>query len=54
MDWKAGEQARKTMSVPTALMRIPSAGHHLYMDNPLAFDKAIFNIITRPWDKQQR
>ncbi|KAF9209241.1 hypothetical protein BGZ59_010206 [Podila verticillata] len=54
MDWKAGEQARRTMSVPTALMRIPSAGHHLYMDNPLAFDKAIFNIITRPWDKQQR
>ncbi|KAG0360182.1 hypothetical protein BG005_011327 [Podila minutissima] len=54
MDWKAGEKARRTMTVPTALMRIPSAGHHLYMDNPLAFDKAIFNIITRPWDKQQQ
>ncbi|KAG0332193.1 hypothetical protein BG000_010261 [Podila horticola] len=54
MDWKAGEKARRTMTVPTALMRIPSAGHHLYMDNPLAFDKAIFDVITRPWDKQQQ
>ncbi|KAG0017748.1 hypothetical protein BGZ81_010547 [Podila clonocystis] len=54
MDWKAGDKARRTMTVPTALMRIPSAGHHLYMDNPLAFDKAIFDIITRPWEKQQR
>ncbi|KAG0038992.1 hypothetical protein BGZ82_010107 [Podila clonocystis] len=54
MDWKAGDKARRTMTVPTAIMRIPSAGHHLYMDNPLAFDKAIFDIITRPWEKQQR
>ncbi|KAF9418780.1 hypothetical protein BGZ94_009598 [Podila epigama] len=54
MDWKAGEKARRTMSVPTALMRIPNAGHHLYMDNPVAFDKAIFQIITRPWEQQQR
>ncbi|KAG0330606.1 hypothetical protein BG004_002070 [Podila humilis] len=53
MDWKAGEKARRTMGVPTAMMRIPDAGHHLYMDNPVAFDKAIFNVITKPWDKQQ-
>ncbi|KAF9936977.1 hypothetical protein BGZ65_001907, partial [Modicella reniformis] len=50
MDYRAAEKARKTMSVPTALKRIPNAGHHLYLDNPPAFDKAIFQVITRPWD----
>ncbi|KAF8937622.1 Alpha/Beta hydrolase protein [Dissophora ornata] len=50
MDYKAAEKARKTMSVPTVLMRIPNAGHHLYLDNPPAFDKAILQTITRPWE----
>ncbi|KAF9351489.1 hypothetical protein BGX34_000523 [Mortierella sp. NVP85] len=51
MDYRAAEQARKGMNVPTVLMRIPNAGHHLYLDNPPAFDKAIFQVITRPWDR---
>jgi cardiolipin-specific phospholipase len=49
MDYRAAEQARKNMNVPTVLLRIPNAGHHLYLDNPPAFDKAIFQVITRPW-----
>ncbi|KAF9916703.1 hypothetical protein BX616_003060 [Lobosporangium transversale] len=51
MDYKAAEKARKTMNVPTALMRIPNAGHHLYLDNPPAFDRAILQVITKPWDR---
>ncbi|KAF9198025.1 hypothetical protein BGZ49_001291, partial [Haplosporangium sp. Z 27] len=52
MDYRAAEKARKNMNVPTILMRIPNAGHHLYLDNPPAFDKAILQSITRPWDRK--
>jgi len=41
MDYRAGEEARKTMSVPTKLKRISNAGHHLYLDNPPEYDYAI-------------
>ncbi|KAG0002317.1 hypothetical protein BGZ79_003185 [Entomortierella chlamydospora] len=51
MDYRAAEKARKNMTVPTVLLRIPNAGHHLYLDNPPAFDKAILQTITRPWDR---
>ncbi|KAG0256151.1 hypothetical protein DFQ27_005876 [Actinomortierella ambigua] len=50
MDWRAGEKARRGMTVPTAMIRVPEAGHHLYLDNPPAFDKAVIQAITRPWD----
>ncbi|KAF9172109.1 hypothetical protein BGX21_002885 [Mortierella sp. AD011] len=54
MDYRAAEKARKNMTVPTVLLRIPSAGHHLYLDNPPAFDKAILQTITRPWDRSNQ
>ncbi|CAG8479626.1 3128_t:CDS:2 [Paraglomus occultum] len=41
IDYRAGEEARKTMSVPTKLKRISNAGHHLYLDNPPEYDYAI-------------
>ncbi|KAG0257754.1 hypothetical protein BG011_003780 [Mortierella polycephala] len=50
MDYRAAEKAQKSMTVPTVLMRVPNAGHHLYLDNPPAFDKAILQAITRPWE----
>ncbi|KAG0375516.1 hypothetical protein BGX24_008977 [Mortierella sp. AD032] len=53
MDYRAAEKARRTMTVPTVLMRIPNAGHHLYLDNPPAFDKAVLQVITRPWDQRK-
>ncbi|KAF9922450.1 hypothetical protein FBU30_007421 [Linnemannia zychae] len=53
MDYRAAEKARKSMVVPTVLMRIPNAGHHLYLDNPPAFDKAVLQVITRPWDQRK-
>ncbi|CAG8457384.1 4027_t:CDS:10 [Ambispora leptoticha] len=34
MDYRAAEEAATTMSVPTKVIRIPRAGHHLYLDNP--------------------
>ncbi|KAF9113314.1 hypothetical protein BGX27_001850 [Mortierella sp. AM989] len=51
MDYRAAEKARKNMTVPTDLLRIPNAGHHLYLDNPPAFDKAILQAIVRPWER---
>jgi cardiolipin-specific phospholipase len=51
MDYRAAKQAMKGMNVPTKLMRIPNAGHHLYLDNPPAFDKAIFQVITHGIDQ---
>ncbi|KAF9438664.1 hypothetical protein BGZ76_006037 [Entomortierella beljakovae] len=53
MDYRAAEKAMKNMFVPTILLRIPNAGHHLYLDNPPAFDKAILQVITRPWDNKR-
>ncbi|CAG8502699.1 2798_t:CDS:2 [Ambispora gerdemannii] len=41
MDYRAAEEAATTMSVPTKVIRIPRAGHHLYLDNPPDFDKAV-------------
>ncbi|RUS28823.1 Alpha/Beta hydrolase protein [Jimgerdemannia flammicorona] len=41
MDYKAAERAREFMGVPTKVLRIPEAGHHLYLDNPKDFDAAV-------------
>ncbi|KAG0205418.1 hypothetical protein BGX28_002989 [Mortierella sp. GBA30] len=52
MDYRAAEKARKNMKVPTAVWRVPNAGHHLYLDNPPEFDKAIMRAITYPWERE--
>ncbi|CAG8468498.1 3435_t:CDS:2, partial [Acaulospora colombiana] len=45
MDYRAAEEARTKMHVPTEVIRIPNAGHHLYLDNPVEFDKAVISIM---------
>lgn len=54
MDYRAAEKARQTMKVPTALWHVPNAGHHLYLDNPPAFDKEILKAITHPWETEAK
>ncbi|KAF0491966.1 alpha/beta-hydrolase [Gigaspora margarita] len=41
MDYRAAVEASKKMKVPTKVIRIQDAGHHLYLDNPIDFNKAI-------------
>lgn len=38
MDWKAAETARAGMTVPTRMVRVPEAGHQLFLDNPAQFN----------------
>ncbi|KAF9584969.1 hypothetical protein BGW38_004452 [Lunasporangiospora selenospora] len=53
MDHRAAEKAMKKMSTPTVISFVPDAGHHLYLDNPPIFDKAILEIITRTWGQSK-
>lgn len=41
MDHRKAEAAVETMNVPTKVITIPGAGHHVYLDNPTDFDKAV-------------
>jgi pimeloyl-ACP methyl ester carboxylesterase len=43
MDHRAAEAAVKTMDVPTKVIIIPGAGHHIHLDNSIDFDKAVVN-----------
>ncbi|CAG8491751.1 9707_t:CDS:2 [Acaulospora morrowiae] len=45
MDYRAAEKASSKMRVPTKVIRIPDAGHHLYLDNPVEFDKAVISVM---------
>jgi cardiolipin-specific phospholipase len=47
-DWmnpNAGREAAAKMNVPTSVKVIPRADHHLYIDNPVAFNKAVTEVI---------
>ncbi|KAI8139653.1 Alpha/Beta hydrolase protein [Fennellomyces sp. T-0311] len=39
MDYKAAEQAKPFMKVPTKVLRVKYGGHHMYLDNPDEFNK---------------
>uniref|UniRef100_A0ACD5XUM4 Uncharacterized protein n=1 Tax=Avena sativa TaxID=4498 RepID=A0ACD5XUM4_AVESA len=44
-DWTnyhGAQQARKDMKVPCEIVRIPQAGHFVFLENPLAFVSAVF------------
>jgi cardiolipin-specific phospholipase len=41
MDFHAAEKAKTLMKVPVEVKKIPDAGHHLYLDNPTDFNKAV-------------
>ncbi|KAI8335520.1 Alpha/Beta hydrolase protein [Chlamydoabsidia padenii] len=40
MDYKAAEEARKKMEVPTKIIRTPG-GHHMYIDDPEEFNHVV-------------
>lgn len=41
MDYKAAEKVKHTMNVPVKIIRISDGGHHMYLENPEEFNKAI-------------
>lgn len=41
MDYKAAEKAKKFMQVPAKVIRVPSGGHHMYLENPEFFNEVI-------------
>ncbi|KAI8993316.1 hypothetical protein BDB01DRAFT_775883 [Pilobolus umbonatus] len=47
MDYKAAIKAKKFMNVPAKVVRIPESGHHMYIDNPEAFNKAMVEELTQ-------
>eukprot|EP00268_Persea_americana_P045339 TRINITY_DN4619_c0_g1_i2.p1 TRINITY_DN4619_c0_g1~~TRINITY_DN4619_c0_g1_i2.p1 ORF type:complete len:425 (+),score=67.80 TRINITY_DN4619_c0_g1_i2:274-1548(+) len=42
MNYMGAQEARKHMKVPCEIIRVPQAGHFVFIDNPLAFHSAIF------------
>ncbi len=38
MDYRAAEAARSRMTVPSMLIRVPDAGHNLFVDQPETFN----------------
>ncbi|GAQ91164.1 lysophosphatidic acid acyltransferase/triacylglycerol lipase/phosphatidylcholine hydrolase, CGI-53 homolog [Klebsormidium nitens] len=41
MDYRAGELATKLMTVPSEVIRVPTAGHYVFMDNAPGFHAAV-------------
>ncbi|GBC04047.1 hypothetical protein RclHR1_05490010 [Rhizophagus clarus] len=51
MDFRAAEKAKKLMNVPVKVERIPDAGHHLYLDNPTEFNRAVIKEMLEVSNK---
>ncbi|KAK4518299.1 uncharacterized protein ATC70_001651 [Mucor velutinosus] len=41
MDYRAAEKAKENMKVDTKVFRVPNGGHHMYLENPEAFNKIV-------------
>ncbi|KAJ4775220.1 1-acylglycerol-3-phosphate O-acyltransferase [Rhynchospora pubera] len=41
MDYQGAELARKEMKVPCDIIRVPQAGHYVFIDNPSGFHEAV-------------
>ncbi|KAL2458028.1 1-acylglycerol-3-phosphate O-acyltransferase [Forsythia ovata] len=47
MNYQGAQEARKQMKVPCELIRVPQAGHFVFIDNPAAFHSAVFYACRR-------
>ncbi|XP_071702474.1 probable 1-acylglycerol-3-phosphate O-acyltransferase [Rutidosis leptorrhynchoides] len=47
MDYLGAEAARKNMKVPCEIMRIPQAGHFVFLDNAKGFHSAVLHACRR-------
>nr|XP_011459529.1 PREDICTED: 1-acylglycerol-3-phosphate O-acyltransferase-like [Fragaria vesca subsp. vesca] len=49
-DWsnyQGAQEARKDMKVPCEIIRVPEAGHYVFIDNPEGFHSAVFHACRR-------
>ncbi|KAK9080342.1 hypothetical protein SSX86_000100 [Deinandra increscens subsp. villosa] len=47
MDYLRADEARKNMSVPCEIIRVPQAGHFVFLDNAKGFHSAVLNSCRR-------
>ncbi|CAA2953120.1 probable 1-acylglycerol-3-phosphate O-acyltransferase [Olea europaea subsp. europaea] len=47
MNYKGAQEARKHMKVPCEIIRVPRAGHFVFIDNPTAFHSAVIYSCRR-------
>ncbi|KAE9588352.1 putative 1-acylglycerol-3-phosphate O-acyltransferase [Lupinus albus] len=47
MNYEGAQEARKHMKVPCEIIRVPQAGHFVFIDNPTSFHSAMFYACRR-------
>ncbi|KAG4379453.1 hypothetical protein AAZX31_17G241900 [Glycine max] len=47
MNYEGAQEARKQMNVPCEILRVPQAGHFVFIDNPSGFHSAVFYACRR-------
>lgn len=47
MNYEGAKEARKHMKVPCEILRVPQAGHFVFIDNPSGFHSAVFYACRR-------
>ncbi|XP_072966601.1 probable 1-acylglycerol-3-phosphate O-acyltransferase [Typha angustifolia] len=47
MNYQGAQQARKDMTVPCEIIRVPQGGHFVFIDNPSGFHSAVFYACRR-------
>ncbi|AES73984.1 putative 1-acylglycerol-3-phosphate O-acyltransferase [Medicago truncatula] len=47
MNYEGAQEARKHMKVPCEIIRVPKAGHFVFIDNPSGFHSAVFYACRR-------
>jgi len=47
MDYQNAEEASAKMNVPTKIIRVNDAGHQLYIDNPVEFNRFVAEECTK-------
>lgn len=47
MNYEGAQEARKHMKVPCEIIRVPQAGHFVFIDNPSGFHSAVFYACRR-------
>ncbi|CAJ1972511.1 unnamed protein product [Sphenostylis stenocarpa] len=47
MNYEGAQEARKHMKVPCEILRVPQAGHFVFIDNPSGFHSAVFHACRR-------
>ncbi|GLT57951.1 hypothetical protein SLA2020_308840 [Shorea laevis] len=47
MNYQGAQEARKQMRVPCEIIRVPQAGHFVFMENPSGFHSAMFHACRK-------